>query len=293
MEYCYSLHHTCKSNPACMMNFKNDLYKSEWLELVFAGRNKAYGAYELRQHNSLTTLKALITGSLLIISGISGPFIYSKFIDNLPQSNLIKDDPKIQVVQLSVLPRIKPPEGSKIPRQEIVKMPTRKFVSLIVGPAPEVTDEMPSVQDLKDLSIAQGTVEGQAVDGVSNSHATGVNGQGAEVISTEDKVVNMEMLESYPEFPGGQAAFSKFIGRNLRYPNNARENQISGRVFLSFIIEKDGTLSNIKILREIGGGCEEEAIRVLKKSPAWSSGIQNGRKVRVQYTMPINFQLAE
>jgi len=99
---------------------------------------------------------------------------------------------------------------------------------------------------------------------------------------------NVEVL---PGFPGGLSAFGKFLAANLRYPAYARENNIQGRVFLSFVVEKDGSLSAIKVARGIGGGCDEEAVRVISISPKWNPGMQNGKAVRVSYTVPVFFQL--
>ena len=98
-------------------------------------------------------------------------------------------------------------------------------------------------------------------------------------------------VEQVPEFPGGLDAFSKFLTRNVIYPDQARHSGIHGRVIISFICEKDGSLTDVKVARGIGGGCDEEAVRVIKMSPRWKPGIQNGRPVRVAYNIPINFNL--
>ncbi|KAF0128599.1 MAG: TonB family protein [Bacteroidetes bacterium] len=97
--------------------------------------------------------------------------------------------------------------------------------------------------------------------------------------------------EIAPEFPGGINALMNFIARNIRYPEMAREQMIQGRVYLSFIVEKDGSVSSIELLRGIGGGCDEEAIRVVNAMPSWQPGRQNGRAVRVAYNLPIRFSL--
>ena len=97
--------------------------------------------------------------------------------------------------------------------------------------------------------------------------------------------------EIAPEFPGGINALMNFIARNIRYPEMAREQMIQGRVYLSFIVEKDGSVSSIELLRGIGGGCDEDAIRVVNAMPAWQPGRQNGRAVRVAYNLPIRFSL--
>ena len=100
-------------------------------------------------------------------------------------------------------------------------------------------------------------------------------------------------LQVMPEPVGGANAWAKFLQKNLRYPKIAQEEGAQGRVFMSFVIEKDGHLSNITVERKAGFGFDEEAIRVLKLAPAWKPGIQNGNPVRVRYTIPLNFQMTD
>jgi protein TonB len=99
------------------------------------------------------------------------------------------------------------------------------------------------------------------------------------------------VVENMPEFPGGEAAMYKFIGNNMDYPRMAKESGISGRVFVTFVVERDGSVTDVQILRGIGGGCDEEAVRVIKMMPKWTPGKQRGKPVRVQYRMPIKFTL--
>lgn len=94
-----------------------------------------------------------------------------------------------------------------------------------------------------------------------------------------------------PEFPGGLNAFGMFLAHNIRYPFSARENGIQGRVIISFVVERDGTLSDVRVARGIGGGCDEEGVRVMKLSPPWKPGMQGGRLIRVAYSVPISFTL--
>ncbi|MVN20031.1 TonB family protein [Mucilaginibacter arboris] len=107
--------------------------------------------------------------------------------------------------------------------------------------------------------------------------------------TTDSSIVSFAAVEKLPTFPGGQAAFGNYLSKAIRYPKEAKDQKTQGRVIVSFIVEKDGKLNNIKVLRDIGGGCGEEAIRVLSESPDWIPGTQNGKPVRVAYTMPINF----
>ena len=108
----------------------------------------------------------------------------------------------------------------------------------------------------------------------------------------EGKLYDLGSVEVAPEFPGGQKAFGKFLGSNIRYPIAARESNIQGKVYIGFIVEKNGELTDLKIIKGIGGGCDEEAIRVLKNSPAWKPGMAEGKAVRTSYTFPVTFELA-
>jgi protein TonB len=99
-------------------------------------------------------------------------------------------------------------------------------------------------------------------------------------------------VEHVPEFPGGISQFYKFLSKNQRYPAAAKENKTEGRVIVTMVVEKDGSLSQVKVVRGIGDGCDEEAVRLVKLSSPWKPGIQNSRPVRVQYSLPIAFELS-
>ena len=102
-----------------------------------------------------------------------------------------------------------------------------------------------------------------------------------------------QIVDQMPEFPGGTEALLKFVANNVKYPEKAKDEEISGRVFISFVIEKDGSVSNVELKRGIGGGCDDEAVRVVKAMPKWKPGIKDGKPVRVSYMMPINFKLTD
>lgn len=99
------------------------------------------------------------------------------------------------------------------------------------------------------------------------------------------------VVEDMPEYPGGFEAMSAFLAENIKYPEQAKKDKINGRVFVSFVVEKSGEVSNVKLLRGIGGGCDEEALRVVSNMPNWKPGTQKGKAVRVQYNLPIKFAL--
>lgn len=108
---------------------------------------------------------------------------------------------------------------------------------------------------------------------------------------TIDEQEIFTVVESMPEFPGGQQAMMEYIARNIRYPAMARESGIQGRVFVNFVVERDGSVTNVRVLRGIGGGCDEEAIRVVKAMPKWTPGRQRGQAVRVSFNLPVRFTL--
>lgn len=110
----------------------------------------------------------------------------------------------------------------------------------------------------------------------------------------EDEIVEAEIftvVEEMPEFPGGMAKLAEYLGKNIKYPQLARESGIQGRVFINFVVENDGSVTNVKVMRSLGGGCDEEAIRVVKSMPKWKPGKQRGKPVRVSYNLPVNFKL--
>lgn len=108
-------------------------------------------------------------------------------------------------------------------------------------------------------------------------------------VSTDEEV--FVVVEEQAEFPRGMDSMYAYIVKNLKYPELAKEKGIEGRVFVQFVIEKDGSISNVKILRGIGGGCEEAAVEMIKNMPKWKPGKQRGKPVRYQYVLPIKFEL--
>jgi periplasmic protein TonB len=114
--------------------------------------------------------------------------------------------------------------------------------------------------------------------------------QQAEEESAEEVQIFM-VVESMPAFPGGETALYKYLAENIKYPQMAKESGIQGRVFVTFVVERDGSVTDVRVLRGIGGGCDEEAIRVVQNMPRWTPGKQRGKSVRVQYNLPVKFTL--
>ena len=152
--------------------------------------------------------------------------------------------------------------------------------------------EMP--KQTTQLEIVQDDVE---VDDIEINAEVEQNEVIEEYVAPEvvdEEVVEQEIfkiVEEMPSFPGGEAKLMEYVSKNIKYPQIARETGIQGRVFVNFVVEPDGSVSNVTVLRGIGGGCDEEAMRVVKNMPKWKPGKQRGKAVRVQYMLPVNFRL--
>lgn len=276
-----------------MLISKFDLYRNEWLDLVFSDRNKAYGAYELRHDHSRIMLKALgiMFVSILVVAFVFGVILKPAITPvetMIPVSSIPYVVPPPPVTPPVKQPLPKAPKTPPAPQQRIA---TVQSPSLVVKPDVDVVKDPPTVAELQGKVLSSTTTAGTA-NGTSIDVPKGPSGVAG---GGDDNTVNNGGigLEREPLPKGGFGAFEKFLQKHLRYPEEASEAHIQGKVFMSFIIEKDGSLSDITIVRGPGYGTNEEALRVLKLAPVWEPGIQNNHPVRVQYTIPINFQLGD
>lgn len=153
---------------------------------------------------------------------------------------------------------------------------------------PEVTTELNVIEDDAESENEVDMSSFQRQEEATNIEITPVK---IEEEEEEDEQEIFQVVENDPEFPGGVDAMYKYLAQNIKYPQLARENNITGKVYVEFVVEKDGSVSNVKVLRDIGGGCGQEAVRVVKTMPKWSPGKQRGKAVRVQYRLPVNFNL--
>jgi protein TonB len=269
---------------------KIDLFRKEWLDVVFENKNKAYGAYQLRQKNSSTTTRALLFASAAFILLFITPKIISLIKGALPEDEVVKQ------VEVTVQPP--PPVDPKTPPPPPVEPPPPKtdqvkFPPPIVKPDVEVRDqEPPQIEDLKKADPGQKTIAGDPDADIVISAPVGEGPKQAAVVE-DTKVYDFVSIETPPSFPGGIEKFYAYVGKSIKYPPMAAENNIQGKVFLSFVVEKNGELTDIHVDRKLGGGTDEEAVRVLKASPRWTPGIQNGKPVRVKYNIPISFTLSQ
>ncbi len=260
---------------------KLDLFNKQWIDIVFEGRNKAYGAYELRQENSKTTVRALIIGAVVFALAVSLPLIISLIPDFSKNDAAL--DQKIVTIKLppKEQPKDLPPPPPPPPKVDQVK-----FVKPVVAKTEEIVEDPPKVEEIKDKKLGAETVKGDPDAPLTVEPV----GNGPSVVEEDNTIYNTAGIEVKPDFPGGLDKFYKFIGKNFQVPE---EDGLKGKVFVTFVVEKDGSLTDIKVLRDIGYGTGKEAIRVLKSCPRWNPGEQNGKKVRVLYSLPISIQSAE
>jgi len=278
-----------------MISFTQNLYRNQWLDLVFKNRNKAYGAYELRKNNAGTTVKAfLYAAGFFSILLITPWLIHVLSITNPVAGNT----EQTKIIEVNLLTRIKEVKPETKPITKALSKPIQhksiQYAKMIVVPENQAESDIPTQEQLNEAVISTTSSNGEESLNLNpiDIQETGPAITGNPASTAENiEIHTLDGIENYPVFPGGHSAFIKFLSRNLKYPGSAVEKGIEGKVLISFIIEKNGRLSNIKILRGIGYGCDEEAIRVLEKSPEWRPGIQNKQKVRVAYTLPINFSL--
>lgn len=261
---------------------KLDLLKNQWLEIVFEGRNKSYGAYDLRKSITKNTVRAFIIGTVIFVILVSIPTILRMIPDRTEDTTL---DQKITAVKLP--PKEKPKENLPPPPPPPPKVDQVKFVKPVVAKAEDVVEEIAVVKDLKDKNIGKETIKGDPdAELTVEPVGTGV----AAVVEEDNTVYNTAGIEVKPDFPGGMDKFNAFVAKNYQAPE---EEGLKGKVYVTFVVEKDGSLTDIKVLRDIGYGTGTEAVRVLKKCPKWTPGEQNGKKVRCTFSLPISIQSAE
>lgn len=260
---------------------KLDLLKRQWIDIVFEGRNKAYGAYELRKENPKTTLRSLAIGAVIFGLAVSAPLIISLIPEGTDDTSL---DQKIVTIKLP--PKEKTPENLPPPPPPPPKVDQVKFVKPEVAKTEEIVEEIVKIEEIKDKKLGDETIKGDPDAPLSVEPV----GNGPSVVEEDNNIYNTAGIEVKPDFPGGLEKFYKFIGKNFQVPE---EEGLKGKIFVTFVVEKDGSLTDIKVIRDIGYGTGKEAKRVLQSCPRWNPGEQNGKKVRVLYSLPISIQSAE
>ncbi|TRX36551.1 hypothetical protein FNW52_08055 [Flavobacterium sp. ZT3R18] len=266
------------------------IYETNWIDVVFENRNREYGAYSLRQENTKTSLFALFIGVLLLTSAISVPVVYNYLNPDHRIPSLVPDLPPVVVVDITPyeLPETKAEEAivPEIKNPIIENSNTQLINPEIVHAAVATPENIATNTELKSNTSDNPT--GAASTGLGPTPSTGTNITSTVGI-TEKTIVPTSALDKMPEFPGGIKKFYTYVGNNFEKPEIDSENAI--RVSVSFVIEKDGSMTDIKVLKDPGYGLGTEAIRVLKSLRIkWAPGIIDNEPVRTAYNLPITIQ---
>ncbi|MEO6132338.1 MAG: energy transducer TonB [Saprospiraceae bacterium] len=268
------------------------LLRTSMDDIVFDGRNKSYGAFELRRLYDKHMTRAMMVGILFFLLVVGSPQII-KMIKGFVGDN--KEKLVMKEVTLAEPPPIDPKKPPPPPPPKVDPPPIKdqiKFVPPVVKKDEEVKEEEPpppTVEEIKDKEIATETKEGDE-SGVDASLAE-PEAPAAPVLEEPKDEEPFTFVEQMPTFPDGTEAMYKYINGQIKYPAIARENGISGQVIVQFVVSKEGDISKAHVVRGIGGGCNEEALRVVNGMPKWKAGKHNGRAVPVTFTLPIKFVL--
>lgn len=268
---------------------KIDLTSSEWCELIFNGKNKAYGAYKMREDSSKRHNMAMIIVVVIALIGFSIPTL-------IRLATPKQKEVMTEVTALSQLeePEVKQDEMKKVepvaPPPPALKS-SIKFTAPVIKKDSEVADEdeIKSQEELTQTKVSISIADVKGNDEANGKDIADLKQVVTQAPVEEEKV--FDMVEQMPTFPRGQAELLSFIGKNLKYPTIAQENGTQGRVICQFIVGKDGTVRDVQVVKSLDPYCDKEAIRVIRSMPRWIPGKQNGKPVTVKYTVPITFRL--
>lgn len=272
---------------------KIDLISNEWADLVFEGRNQAYGAYRLRKSTSKRNL-----WSLLIVL-IAAVVIFSA----IAIKNVIQANQKVAITTEVELSKIETKKQAKVEKKAPVKIeppkPVEKVKSSIKFTAPVIKkdEDVKPEEEMKNQDELQKT---KTTIGAFN--VVGNDEVGGEVLKAKEEIAQPEppkeeenkvfdVVEENPSFPGGQAALMQWLNANIKYPVIAAENGIEGRVIVQFVVSKTGSISDVRVVRGVDPSLDKEAVRVVSNMPNWTPARQNGTTVNVRFTLPVTFRL--
>ena len=274
---------------------KIDLISNEWTDLVFEGRNQAYGAYKLRKGTAKRNVWALI------IVGLAAALLYLGLqLQKMAEAN--KKVENTQAVELAKLNTEK--KEAKVEKKEIIKQEPEKVVEQVkssvkfTAPIIKKDSEVKEEDEIKldevqksDKAVGAFTVEGNDEVGgaVLKAKEEIAAPEPPKHVVEETKIFTV--VEQMPMFPGGDGALMGYLRDNIHYPTVAAENGVQGRVVVGFVVERDGSITDVNILRGVDPSLDREAMRVVKSMPKWTPGKQNGSAVRVKYQVPVSFRL--
>jgi periplasmic protein TonB len=273
----------------------NKIQEADILDIIFEGRNKDYGAYELRK-----TYNNRIVKSLVVMGSMVALLVIGNVVSGFGKKAQI---PKPDITDFN-LENVKEPKAPVLPPPPVIKAPPvqvamKQFTPPLIVKTDVPPEEKPPVNDdLDKVRIGKVNVAGAADDGTDAPAVAGDGGKGlieAPKKADDDNDGRPFMkVEVDASFPGGPAAWLRFLNKNLRSPDEAVQNGISGKVVVQFIVDKEGNVSDVvAVSGPEQGGLREEAVRVIKKSGKWTPALQNGRYVKAYRFQPVIFQIGE
>ena len=275
------------------------IYEKNWIDLVFEGKNKAYGAYQLRQENSKTSLIAFLSG-ITFFCGAIGLGLFLTSFGNIPTPSPTDEDIVIRVDNFTY-----PPKKNEEPKKDVVAPliedePTQKIESKdLVDPIIVKSTDNPDVIT-KNVDLSKnndepnpngGDTKGTVISTTTGGTSTGTGNDG-DGESKGNGINTTNELDKLPLYPGGMKRFYEYVVNNFNRPEIEEDGEVTLSVIMSFVIEKDGSLTDIKAVRSTDYKLEKEAIRLLKASKVkWSPGIKDGKPVRTLFMLPIKVKL--
>jgi protein TonB len=264
---------------------KIDLTSFAWRELVFQGKNKEYGAYQMRSESDRRHNVSMIIVTVVAVVGFSLPRLIE----------IVKPKQKDIMTEVTTLSKLEKAEvKNDIKKPDAVEPPPAlkssiRFTAPVIKKDEEVKDEeqMKSQEQLTNTKVAISVAD---VKGVDNGKIDIADVKQAVTQTVEEEKV-YQVIEQMPQFPGGEQELLNYINKNIKYPVIAQENGIQGKVILRFVVSKTGAVDRVEVVRSLDPACDKEAIRVVKSLPHFIPGKQNGMNVAVWYTLPVTYKL--
>ncbi|MCM1489796.1 MAG: energy transducer TonB [Muribaculum sp.] len=278
-----------------------DLTSKEWRDIVFADKNKEFGAYVMRSQSDKRHNKAFLFLLLGLVAVIVLIIAWSKYSDYRSEQAAIEAKMQAEKMLAAQLEQMEEPEVEEEPEEqkveiEIPEVPQEVLATVQVTQiaiVDEVKNEVMDMEDQKEDNTARGVVNQEGSDDADKFKAVQ-----EQVVVVEEKPAPKEeeifvAVEQQAEFPGGMPALMKWLSSNIRYPEAAQQNDVQGRVIVKFVVEKDGSVSQAQILKGVDKDLDKEALRVVNKMPKWQAGKNNGVSVRSYFTLPVQFRLQQ
>ena len=274
---------------------KVDLIDKNWVELVFDGRNKEYGAYVLRKETGMRNIKSMLLVFAVIIAIMAGVAAKVAIENAFPKKVAIETDVELTKLAEKKEAKVEKKAPVKVEEQKVVEKvkSSVKFTPPVIKKDDEVKpeEELKSQEDLNKTNTAIGSF-----DVKGNDETGGEVLKPKEVIAQpeppkEEETKVFDVVEVMPTFPGGQGALFEWLSKNIKYPVVAEENGVQGRVIVTFVVERNGSITDVQVAKSVDPSLDKEAVRVVKAMPHWIPGKQNGSAVRVKFTVPVTFRL--